>query len=35
MGKRILVCDDAPFMRMMIKEMLEENGYDVIGEADT
>lgn len=35
MGKRILVCDDAPFMRMMIKEMLDENGYDVVGEADT
>lgn len=34
MGKRILVVDDAAFMRMMIKDVLVKNGYDVIGEAE-
>lgn len=33
MGKRILVVDDAAFMRMMIKDILTKNGYEVIGEA--
>ncbi|TCS82949.1 response regulator [Tepidibacillus fermentans] len=33
MGKRILVVDDAAFMRMMIKEILTKNGFEVIGEA--
>lgn len=33
MGKRILVVDDAAFMRMMIKDILEKNGYEVVGEA--
>lgn len=30
---RILVVDDAAFMRMMIKSMLEKNGHTVVGEA--
>ncbi len=34
MAKRVLVVDDAAFMRMMIKEILEKNGYDVVGEAE-
>ena len=34
MGKRILVCDDAAFMRMMIKDILTKNGYGVVGEAE-
>ncbi|NLJ91079.1 MAG: response regulator [Clostridiales bacterium] len=34
MGKRILVCDDAAFMRMMIKDILTKNGYEVVGEAE-
>ncbi|MDO7788391.1 response regulator [Desulforamulus aquiferis] len=34
MGKRILVVDDAAFMRMMIKNILTKNGYDVAGEAE-
>ncbi|MGE5421908.1 MAG: response regulator [Ignavibacteriales bacterium] len=34
MGKRILVVDDAAFMRMMIKDILTKNGYVVVGEAD-
>ncbi len=32
-SKRILVVDDAAFMRMMIKDILTKNGYQVIGEA--
>lgn len=34
MAKRILVCDDAAFMRMMIKDILTKNGYEVAGEAE-
>ncbi|MCF8564765.1 response regulator [Alicyclobacillus tolerans] len=33
MGNRILVVDDAAFMRMMIKDILVKNGYEVVGEA--
>ncbi|EIT85093.1 response regulator receiver protein [Fictibacillus macauensis ZFHKF-1] len=33
MSKRILVVDDAAFMRMMIKDILIKNGYHVVGEA--
>lgn len=31
--KRVLVVDDAAFMRLTLKTMLERNGFDVIGEA--
>lgn len=34
MSKRILVVDDAAFMRMMIKNILTKNGYEVVGEAE-
>ena len=34
MGKRILLVDDAAFMRMMLKDILTRNGYDVVGEAE-
>ncbi|RKO66929.1 response regulator [Desulfofundulus salinus] len=34
MGKRILVVDDAAFMRMMIKNIVTKNGYEVAGEAE-
>lgn len=34
MAKGILIVDDASFMRMMIKDILEKNGYEVVGEAD-
>ncbi|MFU0823703.1 response regulator [Clostridium sp.] len=30
---RVLIVDDAAFMRMMIKDILEKNGYEVVGEA--
>jgi len=32
-GNRILVVDDAAFMRMMIKDILTKNGYQVVAEA--
>jgi len=34
MGNRVLVVDDAAFMRMMIKDILQKGGYEVIGEAE-
>lgn len=33
MAKRILIVDDAAFMRMMIKDILSKNGFEVVGEA--
>ncbi len=33
MGKRILVVDDAKFIRTMLGNILEEAGYEVVGEA--
>lgn len=33
MAARILVVDDAAFMRMMIRDILVKNGYEVAGEA--
>lgn len=30
---RVLIVDDAAFMRMMIKDILEKNGFEVVGEA--
>ena len=30
---KILIVDDAAFMRMMIKDILTKNGYEVVGEA--
>lgn len=30
---KVLIVDDATFMRMMIKDILEKNGYEVVGEA--
>ena len=34
MGNRVLVVDDAAFMRMMIKDILRKGGYEVVGEAE-
>ncbi len=34
MGARILVVDDAAFMRMMIKDILSKNGFEIVGEAE-
>ena len=30
---RVLIVDDAMFMRMMLKDILSKNGYEVVGEA--
>ena len=32
--KRVMVCDDAAFMRMMIKDILVKNGYEIAAEAE-
>ncbi len=34
MGKTVLIVDDAKFMRMMIKNILVSNGFEVLGEAE-
>lgn len=34
MGKRVLIVDDAAFMRMMLKDILTKNGYTVVEEAE-
>jgi two-component system chemotaxis response regulator CheY len=34
MASRVLIVDDAAFMRMMIKDILEKNGFSVVGEAN-
>ncbi len=31
--KKVLIVDDAVFMRMKLKDILEKNGYEVVGEA--
>ena len=33
MSRRVLVADDAAFMRQMIREIIEPEGFEVIGEA--
>lgn len=32
--KRVLIVDDAAFMRVFLKNILEDNGFEVIGEAE-
>lgn len=32
--KRVLIIDDAAFMRMVLKSLLEKNSFEVIGEAE-
>lgn len=33
MAKKVLVVDDATFMRIKLRDILEKNGYEVVGEA--
>lgn len=33
MSKKVLVVDDAAFMRMMVKDIVQKNGFEVVGEA--
>ena len=35
MGHRVLVCDDAIFMRTMISDILSQAGFEVVGEAES
>jgi len=35
MARRILICDDAQFMRTMLAEILEQAGFEVSGQAAT
>jgi two-component system chemotaxis response regulator CheY len=35
MSNTVLICDDTMFMRMVIRRVLESNGYTVVGEAET
>ncbi len=34
MANGILIVDDAAFMRMMIRDVLTKNGYEILGEAE-
>ena len=34
MAKNIMIVDDAAFIRLMIKDILTKNGYNVVGEAE-
>ncbi len=35
MGRTVLICDDAIFMRTMVGDILTQAGYEVVGEAET
>lgn len=35
MGRRVLICDDAIFMRAMLGDILAQAGFEVAGEAST
>lgn len=32
--KRVMIVDDAAFMRLMLKTMLKDNGFEIVGEAE-
>lgn len=34
MAGRVMIVDDAAFMRMMLKDVLTKNGFEVVGEAE-
>lgn len=34
MAKKVLIVDDAAFMRMILRDILINNGYEVVGEAE-
>ncbi|MBC8016709.1 MAG: response regulator [Sporomusaceae bacterium] len=35
MSVKVMIVDDSPFSRMMIREALSEGGYEIVGEADS
>ncbi|MDH5365748.1 MAG: response regulator [Cyclobacteriaceae bacterium] len=34
MGKKVLIVDDSMYMRKLIREALEKNGFEIVGEAE-
>jgi two-component system chemotaxis response regulator CheY len=34
MARTVLICDDALFMRTMLADILEQAGFEVVGQAD-
>jgi len=34
LGKKVLIVDDTAFMRMTLRNVLEKNGYEIVGEAE-
>jgi two-component system chemotaxis response regulator CheY len=34
LGKKVLITDDTAFMRMTLRNVLEKNGYEIVGEAE-
>lgn len=34
-NRTVLICDDALFMRTMVKDILQQAGFEVVGEAET
>ena len=34
MGRKVLIVDDAAFMRMMLKDILQKNNFEVVAEAE-
>ena len=35
MARKVLICDDALFMRTMLAEIMEQAGFEVVGQAST
>ena len=35
MSQSVLICDDAIFMRTMLADILQQAGFDIVGEAET
>lgn len=33
MAKKVLICDDAPIIRLMLRDIIEFHGYEIAGEA--
>ena len=34
-NRTVLICDDALFMRTMVKDILQQAGFEIVGEAET
>ena len=31
---KVMICDEAAFIRMMIKDILKKNGYEIVAESE-